>query len=184
MRSLSRSAWLRRVAGTILVVLLAQVAAPRAAPDSLDALTVPELLTRADTLPPAGLYLLASRLFAEGRREDATRWLYVAQIRARYRLITSPGLSPDGEPALYAALQETIGRPINEWAFGDIPAVAARMQEALDWDDAHPNAVTPKTRDAAALERIRGGLAQLRLRVLADQADIRRQRGANGLGAR
>lgn len=80
------------------------------------------------------------------------------------------------ETAFYAALLETVGRPINEWAFGNVPALAARMQEALDWDATHPNLVTPKMTDRAVLELIRNGLAQLRLEVLTDADDIRRQR--------
>lgn len=55
------------------------------------------------------------------------------------------------------------------------------MKGALDWDAAHPNAVTPKSRDPATLERTRGGLAQMRLKVLAEADEIRRERQANGL---
>jgi len=169
------------ISAALISAAPAQVAPTQAAENAIEALTVPELLSRAESLPPTGLYLLASRLFGESRRDEATRWLYIAQIRARYRLATAPGLPPDGEPALYAALGESVGRPINEWAFGDVPSAAARMQEALDWDAAHPNAITPKSKDPATLERIRGGLAQMRLKVLVDADEIRQQRNANGL---
>lgn len=98
----------------ISLLLLLQAAPTHASADAIEALTVPELLSRAESLPPAGLYLLASRLFGEARRDESTRWLYVAQIRALYQLAISPGLPPDGEPALYAAVGETVGRPINE----------------------------------------------------------------------
>ena len=175
---------LHRTLHAAIVSLLLLAPPAHASVDAIDTLTVPELLSRAESLPPAALYLLASKLFGEGRRPEAARWLYVAQIRARYQLATSPELPPDAEPALYAALGESVGRPINEWAFGDVPAVAASMKEALEWDAAHPNAVTPKGRDPATLERIRGGLAQMRLEVLSDADEIRRQRRANGLGNR
>jgi hypothetical protein len=72
------------------------------------------LLSQAETLPPAELYRLAALLFAAGQRDDAVRWFYVAQLRARYHLATASGLRPDGEPALYAAFNETLGSPINE----------------------------------------------------------------------
>ncbi len=140
-----------------------------------------ELLARVDALPPAGLYLLTARLFAEGRRDDAVRWLYVAQLRSRFRLATAPSLPPDGEPALYASLNESVGRPINEWAVGDVDGLAARMGEALDWDPAHANVFTLKEPHAAALEKVRGGLVELRASVLARKNGIRRQRLANGL---
>lgn len=139
------------------------------------------LRSGAETLPPVGLYTLAAKLFAEGQRDEATRWLYVAQIRARFHLAVSPGLRPDAEPAIYAALNEDVGRPINEWAFGDVEAAAARMQKALDWDAAHRDGFTPKNGREAALERVRGGLVRLRTQVLAEKDDMRRERHANGL---
>ncbi len=152
-----------------------------AAPDNFAARPLPALLAQADALPPAGLYTLAARLFADGRRVEAVRWLYVAQIRAHYRLATAPDLPEDGEPALYASLQDTVGRPINEWAFGDVPALGARMQEALDWDAAHPPQPVPRGADHQAWQQVRDGLAKLRTEVLAQATDIRRQRSANGL---
>jgi hypothetical protein len=139
------------------------------------------LLAQAETLPPATLYMLAARLFAAGQRDAAVRWLYVAQLRARFHLAVEPGLRPDAEPALYAALNEQVGRPVNEWAFGDVDGVAREMQAALDWDAAHPNGFTPKQGRDEALQRIRAGLAQLRARLVSQRAEIRRQRQENGL---
>lgn len=140
-----------------------------------------ELLAEAQNLEPAELYSLASQLFSAGRRQEAVQWLYVAQLRARFRLAVARDLRPDGEPALYGALNETVGRPINEWGFGDVDALAASMQAALDWDAAHPNGATPKAGNEAALERIRKGLAELRETVLARRDSIREQRRGNGL---
>jgi len=73
-------------------VLLAQAAPARAAVDVIEALTAPELLSRAESLPPGRLYQPASRLFRGARRDEAIRWLSVAQIRDRHRLATSPEL--------------------------------------------------------------------------------------------
>ena len=126
---------LRALLRAAVLGLVAAVAAPVHAP-AQDFVEVPTatLLSRAETLLPVEMYVLAARLFADGRRDEAVRWLYVAQIRARLHLATSRGLRPDAEPALYAALNEEVGRPINEWAFGDVDALALRMQEALDPD--------------------------------------------------
>ena len=152
--------------------------------DEIESLPIPQLLAQAPTLPPNGLFVLAAKLFAAGRRDEATRFFYIAQLRAKYELATSPDQPPDGAPALYAALQDTIGRPINEWAFGNVLGVTARMQEALDWDAAQANAVTPKNKDPAALADIRAGLAKFRLQELADAENIRRERLAHGLANR
>ncbi|WP_159992861.1 hypothetical protein [Roseomonas sp. 18066] len=155
-------------------------AAPAAAQDVMR-MPLVELEATADSLPPAGLYALAARRFREGPRQEAVRWLYVAQLRARFRLAVTPDLPRDGEPALYAALNESVGRPINEWAFGDVDALAASLQAALDWDAAHGNAATPRPGNEAALARIRAGLAEMRETVLASRDRIRQQRTTNGL---
>lgn len=160
--------------------LLLLLASPAAAQDFMR-MPLAELEQQAETLPPAGLYALAARRFREGPRQEAVRWLYVAQLRARFRLAVTPDLPRDGEPALYAALNESVGRPINEWAFGDVDALAASLQAALDWDAAHANAATPKPGHEAALAQIRAGLAELRETVLASREKIRQQRAANGL---
>jgi hypothetical protein len=39
-------------------------------------------------------------------------------------LVNKDKLDPTGDPAVFAALSEEIGRPINEYAFGDIPQLA------------------------------------------------------------
>lgn len=140
-----------------------------------------ELLASADNLPPSSLFILAIKLFDEGRHDEAVKWFYIAQIRGRFRLAVKPSLPPDGEPAAYEALFETIGPVINGWAFGNIPGLTARMNEALDWDATHANGLTPKTPNLAALERVRNGLVQFRDSVTAQRDDIRKERAVNGL---
>jgi len=139
------------------------------------------LIAQAPKVTPDALFLLAARLFAAGRRDEAVVWLYAAQIRMRFRLAVAPDLPPDGEPALYGALFATIGPQINEWAFGDIDRAAAHMQEALDWDSAHANAFTPKSGHAAELKQVRSGLVAFRASILTQKDDFRRKREANGL---
>ena len=153
---------------------------PAAAQDAMS-MPLADIAAQAPGLPPVSLYQLAARLFGDGRRDEAVMWFYVAQLRARYRLTAEPGLPPDAEPALYASLNATVGRMINEWAFGDVQAAAAHMQAALDWDAAHANALTPKDAHGPALAQVRAGLEALRRKVLAEQDDIRRQRVRNGL---
>ena len=173
-----------RLARVALGLWLAFACAPaRAAADPVS-MTIEQLLAQASELPPTGHYVLAGRLFEAGRRDEAVMWFYVAQIRARLRQAAEPGLPPDGEPALYASFNQSLGQPINGWAFGDIDGVARHMMEALDWDAAHDNPITPKASHAAALAKVRDGLEALRTDVLARKDEIRRTRLSNGLGNR
>src|SRR5262245_1763464 len=64
---------------------------------------------------PAAYYILASKLFAEGKKEEAVFWFYAGQLRYRFYLKAMPGLDPSGDPALFASLSETVGRPLNEY---------------------------------------------------------------------
>ncbi len=147
----------------------------------IETMPIETIIAQAPDLPPDSLYMLAARLFAAGRRDEAVVWFYTAQVRVRFRLAVAPDLPPDGEPAVYGALFETIGPQINGWAFGDIDRAAAHMEEALDWDSSHANAFTPKSGHEAALEQVRSGLVALRASVLTRKDETRWERAANGL---
>ena len=130
---------------------------------------------------PAAYYKAAAQLFQDGDRDEAVFWFYAGQLRYRVHLTCHPDLKPDGDPALFASLSESVGRPINEYAFGDPPALAATIGKVLDWDAATVNGFTSKADCAEAIETTRTGLAGLRDEVLARQDEIRREREKNGL---
>lgn len=132
-------------------------------------------------LHPAEFYRRAAELFGLGRRDEAVFWFYAGQLRYRFHLAARPDLAQDGDPALFGALSEQVGRPLNEWAFGDPDALVAILDEVLAWDETTPNTFTPKEPFAAALERNRIGLVQLRDTIASQKQDILRQRSENGL---
>lgn len=100
---------------------------------------------------------------------------------ARIHLAARPDLPPDGDPALFASLNETVGRPINQWAFGDVPGAVAIIRRVLAWHSANDDPFTPKAQFPAAHVRVHAGLEALVAKMLADQDRIREQRRANGL---
>jgi hypothetical protein len=129
-------------------------------------------------------YRHAAELFRQGDREQAVFLFYRGQLRARIHLAARPELPRDGDPALFASLSEAVGRPINEWAFGDIPALAGILDRVLAWHAANDDPFTPKSRFGAAHAEVRRGLAGLRRQIVAEQESIRAQRRANGLANR
>ncbi|HET9902960.1 MAG TPA: hypothetical protein VFQ27_04585 [Xanthobacteraceae bacterium] len=130
---------------------------------------------------PAMYYALAKRLFEAGARDEAVFWFYVGQIRFRSYLASHPNLKPDGDPALFTALSEMVGRPLNAYAFGNIPALAAIIERALTWDAAHEDPFTPR---GVARERVRAGLFALKADLVANPEKYRAQRAADGLDNR
>ncbi len=130
---------------------------------------------------PSSYYAYAGRLFQEGSKRDAVFWLYVGEIRYRFYLAVNPGLAPDGDPALFASLHESIGRPINEWAGADPDGWAAQMQRALDWDARNDNGFTSKVQYSGQWQETRGGLKELEAWVSANKASILEDRKKHGL---
>jgi hypothetical protein len=130
---------------------------------------------------PSFYYILASRLYAANRKDEAVFWFYAGQLRYRIRLACHPDLAPDTEPALFGSLQETVGRPVNEYGFGDLTALPTTLERVLAWDAASRNGFEPKAACAAAIAEQRQGLGQLIAQIRANPDDIRRQRAANGL---
>jgi hypothetical protein len=151
--------------------------APAAAADTASQ-SVPQLIENIERKHPVTFYVLAKRLFEGEQKDEAVFWFYAGQIRYRAYLKHNPRLDPSGEPALFASLSEVIGRPINEYAFGHLPSLAAAIDRALAWDAAHADPYAPK---GAGREEVVNGLRAMKAQVLATAADIRKQRAANGL---
>ncbi|MEZ5960704.1 MAG: hypothetical protein R3C30_09825 [Hyphomonadaceae bacterium] len=70
-------------------------------------------------------YFAAEHLFNVGRKDEAARWFYVAQLRGRTVALLDPGSTP----STIQALQFVIGQPINVEAGAD----QTKMVEAIDW---------------------------------------------------
>ena len=133
---------------------------------------------------PAAYFVLAKKEFEAGRRDEAVFWLYLGQVRYRAHLRARPNLEPSGDPALFSSLMEVVGRPINEYAFGNIPVLASTIDDVLAWDAAHPDGFTSKESHAGTRATVRQGLAELKAEILTRQDEIRATRARNGLGNR
>ena len=155
-------------------------ASPAQEAGEFDAMINSEIVSQASELHPAALYLLASRLFAEGKGQDAANWMYAAQLRYRF-LLEVGGEAARDDAVLFSALSEQVGRPVNEYIGGDVDEWIAAMDWALEWDAATENTVTSKTEHAAVLAEVRAGLESLRADVEANRETIPRERAANGL---
>lgn len=151
------------------------------AQDDYNAMDVPALVAAAPGIHPAGLYVLAGKLFADGQKDEAVFWFYAGQLRYRVHLMCHKDLDPSGDPALFGALSETVGRPLNEYAFGDIEDLVATIDKVLAWDAATPNTFSDRSACAAAEAGVREGLVSMRTQILDQAASIRAQRQANGL---
>ena len=173
-------------ASLVLCIALAGYAIPsKASPRNDQLLLSPQniyTLPRTDVgqrLPDAHLfayYVNTVRLFQQSARKEAVFWFYVGEIRYRIYLRVHPELPPDGDPALFDCLHQTIGTPINDWAGSDPDTWVQAMQRALDWDRQHDNGFTSKTTHANAWHVMRADLKQLVADVLANKSYIREQR--------
>lgn len=131
---------------------------------------------------PAEYYNRAAKLFGEGKRDDAVFMFYLGQLRYRTHLSARGAqLKPDGDPALFSSLSEVVGRPLNEYAFGDIPALVRIIDAVLAYDAANPDVFTPPVQHAEALRTVREGLSAMKATILRDAESIRTSRTKNGL---
>jgi len=154
--------------------------------DSVDPRTVPldELVSIIPDQHPAFYYILATRLFAADRRDEAVFWFYAGQLRYRVRLACHPDLAPDTEPALFASLHQSVGETINEYAGGDPDAWIAAMRRALEWDERTHNGFEPKIPCARQIAEQREGMGQLIRQVDQNRDRLRAERAARGLSNR
>lgn len=130
---------------------------------------------------PAFYYVLASRLFAANRRDEAMFYFYAGQLRYRIRLACHPDLPPGTEPALFASLQEVVGTQINGHAGGDPDAWIAAIERARDWDARTRNGYEPKAPCQEQIADQRAGMGALVEQIRQSKDQIRADRRANGL---
>lgn len=144
--------------------------------EEANTLTTQEVQANLADSHPSVFYVFAKRLYADDRRDEAVKWYYVGQIRYRFFLKANPGLPEDDDPAIAAAVEEMLGRTITPWAGGDPYRWAASIDEALDWDARHPNALTNKVAHGRALDEVRTSMVVMRNEILANVEQIRAAR--------
>jgi hypothetical protein len=130
---------------------------------------------------PAEYYRKAAELLKGGRKDDAVFIFYLGQLRYRTHLAARPELPKSGDPALFGSLSEVVGRPINEYAFGDMPRLLMTIDEVMAFDRGNPDRFTSPAEFPEAHKRIRDGMQGFRRQMEAQASDIKRQRAANGL---
>ena len=126
---------------------------------------------------PSEIMLRAAPLMQAGSGDEATFWFYAGQLRWRSRLNGGPAQDPTGEPALFSSLFETLGPPVNAWAFGDIPKLQRTIDAVLLLDARYPD----RSLDPAVHERMRAGLTALRDQIGREAGMIRAERASRGL---
>jgi len=159
----------------LLIVALGLVSAPA------DAQGVPAAAASLNGQHPAAYYVEAWRLFQAGQRDDAVFVFYLGQLRFRTHLAARPNLPRDQDPAIFAALSESVGRPINEYAFGDMPALLRCMNAELAFDRQNPDRFTDPATFPDPTRRTREGMGQFRASLAGRVEEIRRTRTQNGL---
>ncbi|MFL4469636.1 hypothetical protein ACERZ8_07060 [Tateyamaria armeniaca] len=125
-------------------------------------------------------YARAAELFNAGKRVQAGCVMYRGQFRARLLLLANPGQAPDGGPALFASLNETVARPINQWLGGDRDDWIAAMQCARNWAAENDDPDYPRRRYGAIYADILAGLDEL-IAAIPSRRELRAQRRASGL---
>lgn len=130
---------------------------------------------------PAEDYRRAAELFQSGRQDEAVYRLYRGQYRYRAHLAARPDLRRDGDPALFASLSETVGAPINRYAFGDIPGLLNILDRVIAEARSQDDPFTPKAQFAEAHRRTLAGLVAMRDEIDRTREQIRAQRLRNGL---
>jgi hypothetical protein len=127
---------------------------------------------------PTEYYQRATALFQDGKKDDAVFLFYLGQMRYWTHLQAHPG---DGDAAQFASLSDSIGQPLNQYAFGDVPAFARTLDAVLAYDETHPDPLTPPSEYPEAHAKVRSSLQSLKQTILADAERIRSLRAKQGL---
>jgi len=106
--------------------------------------SIQQLQDQAATIHPAGLYILAKKLFISEKKDDAVFWLTVGHLRFRFYLATKPSSTSLDGPTLFSTLQNFIGVPINDYAGINPDNWVVSAKKAKHWDLNNDNDYTSK----------------------------------------
>jgi hypothetical protein len=130
---------------------------------------------------PGDYYILASRLFEEGKKDEAVFWFYTGQLRARYFISGSDREDVKEDFVYLDAIFQTWGPTFNGYAFGDLPKLRETIDKVIQWDEETPNGFFSKSDHAEARERVVKGLLELRQDTIDREDEIRSKRKEAGL---
>jgi len=147
-------------------------------------MSIDALKKEAELMHPVGFYVLAIKLFKEGKKDESILWFYVGSIRYRH-FLSSVGEDPfHPENELFGKVQFEIGGEILDYAGGDPDFWAEQIEEADRWDKDHLNFFYPKRNNPNALTEIKGNMQKLILKLREEKEDILRQRIENNAEVR
>ena len=126
-------------------------------------------------------YQRAAVFLRQGSLDEAAYGFHRGQLRLRICLLAHPEEPVGQGRALFSAFQEVIGRPVNEYAFGDIHELVEVHDQVLAWHAANDDPFVPKAQYPAAHQQARAGLEKLCSQVIAERDQIHEQRTKNRL---
>lgn len=92
--------------------------------------TVDSILKNPNIYNPPVIYALSCELFSQDKKDDATYWFYVAQLRARY----DANLCMDNSAKqAVSVLNNEYGPNINKYAFQDIDKLEKTVNKVVDF---------------------------------------------------
>lgn len=149
-------------------------------PDQIKTLPAAQVEAKLSQQHPSAYYLYASRIFNEGRKDDAVVWYYVGELRYRFLLEARPSLERE-ESTVFSSVHSMVGGMINQYAAGDLNRWIGQIDQALAWDEANPNGFTSKVAYPAAYRSSRDGGEKLKAAIKSDPEKIRAMRAKRGL---
>lgn len=93
-------------------------------------LMIDSILLNPNYYNPPVIYALSYELFSQGKKDDATFWFYVAQLRARYD--ANLCLDNTAKQAV-TILNSRYGPPINSYAFQNVDTLAKVVSRVVDF---------------------------------------------------
>ncbi len=106
--------------------------------------SIEQLKNQATTVHPAGLYILANKLYKSENKDDAVFWLTVGHLRFKFHLATKANTKSIDGPSLFSTLQNFIGNPINDYAGVNPDLWVTAAKKAKQWDLNNDNTFTSK----------------------------------------
>jgi hypothetical protein len=137
--------------------------------------TIEELEVGIQNKSPATYFALATELFRNGQKDDASFWYYVGEVRYRFLVLAkAKGSGLSEEQTHFWFLSESVGQSIYEKADQRSAALMRAIDRAMEWDLQQPNGYTSMSEFRTEHERARQEMLALRERIKQNPSSLKK----------
>ncbi|WP_026713594.1 hypothetical protein [Flavobacterium daejeonense] len=141
-----------------------------------------EVMTKVATLEkvhPVSFFEEAGKYYKDGNLNESALLFYVGQLRYRYYILAHPDTKPDGDKAIFASLQNVLGKEINYKLGENVDNYIKILEAIIDYSNENDYQFYSKKESPENYKKVIEGLIKLKNYVITNKEQFIARRKEN-----